>query len=81
MDKRQTILVEWELFRTVRAFLECVEDKEQRNKMVKKAIFEFNEQYGTTTEEVIEKLRKMLKETQAEELKEMKIEDGNNQEL
>ena len=62
MDKRQEAILEWELYKAIRAFLECVDDKEEKKRMVKKAILEFNEEYGTTTEEVIAKLKTMLKE-------------------
>lgn len=68
MDIRQELLVEGRLFKEVRAFLECIEDKEQRQKMVKKAILEFNEEFGTTVDEVIPKLKKMLSEQCTEKL-------------
>ena len=75
MDERQSALVEWELFKAVRAFLECIDDKEEKKRMIKKHILEFNEQYGTTTEEVLAKLKTMLKEQLSNELNEMKIKE------
>ena len=75
MDERQSALVEWELFKGVRAFLECIDDKEEKKRMIKKHILEFNEQYGTTTEEVVAKLKTMLKEQLSNELNEMKIKE------
>lgn len=75
MDERQSALVEWELYKEVRAFLECIDDKEEKKRMVKKHILEFNEQYGTTTEEVIAKLKTMLKEQLSNELGQMKIKE------
>ena len=75
MDRRQELLVEGILFKEVRAFLECIDDKEEKKRMVRKHILEFNEEYGTTTEEVVAKLKTMLKEQLANELNEMKIKE------
>lgn len=79
MDKREEAILEWELYKAIRAFLECVEDKDEKKRMVKKAIFEFNEEYGTTTEEVIAKLKTMLKEQLSNELSQMKIKEEHEE--
>ena len=82
MDDRQKAMLEWELYRDIMAFLECIDDKEEKKRMIKKHILEFNEQYGTTTEEVIAKLKTMLKEQLSNELSQMKIkEDGEEPEF
>ena len=56
-------------------FIRKIDDKEEKKRMVRKHILEFNEEYGTNTEEVIAKLKTMLKEQLSNELNEMKIKE------
>lgn len=79
MDRRQELLVEEILFKEVRAFLECIDDKEEKKRMVRKHILEFNEEYGTKSEEVVAKLKTMLKEHLSNELSQMKLKEDNEE--
>lgn len=74
MNKEQEILVEGILYKQVSLFLEACKEEEKKE-YVKAAILEFNYKYGTKTEDVIAKLKTMLKEKYFNELKMMKLQD------
>ena len=78
MDKKQEFFLEAELYKEVCLFLEVCEEGE-KEKRVKKAILDFNKKRGTSIDDVLKKLNKMLDEKLSKQLNKMKLKEDEEE--